>query len=200
MPGEILISTAYFPPAEYFSLIKNAVNVLIEQEENYIKQTYRNRCKILASKGVLMLSVPVMKGSLLKAPIKDVTIDYTKRWQQVHIRAMTSSYGRSSYFQFYFEQVEKILLKNHKFLLDLNDELLHKCLEILRFNKVVPHTCSFKPASFTDQDFRYSISPKKNPDYNCRPYIQVFSQNGFVPGLSILDLIFNMGPESSEYL
>jgi hypothetical protein len=200
MPGEILISTAYFPPAEYFSLIKNASDILIEQEENYIKQTYRNRCIILASKGIQVLSVPVMKGSLLKAPIKDVTIDYSKRWQQVHIRAITSSYGRSPYLQFYFEQIVKILLRNHKFLLDLNDELLYKCLGILKINKCVPHTYSFKPATFTDQDFRYSISPKEIPEYNCRPYIQVFGQSGFIAGLSILDLIFNMGPESSEYL
>ncbi len=84
----ILLSTAYFPPAEYFSLIKNTDTVLIEQEENYIKQTYRNRCKILASNGILVLSVPVMKGSPGKGPIKEVTIDYSKRWQQVHIRAI----------------------------------------------------------------------------------------------------------------
>jgi len=200
MTGEILLSTAYFPPVEYFSLIRNTGNILIEQEENYIRQTYRNRCKILASKGVLVLSVPVMKGSLLKAPIKDVTIDYSKRWQQVHIRAITSSYGKSPYFQFYFEQIEKILLNNHRFLLDLNDELLHKCLGILRFNKCVTHTCSFKPAISMDQDFRYIISPKEISGYNCRPYIQVFGQNGFVPGLSILDLIFNMGPEAEKFL
>lgn len=200
MPGEILLSTAYFPPAEYFSLIRNAGNILIEREENYIRQTYRNRCKILESKGILVLSVPVMKGNLIKAPIKDVTIDYSKRWQQVHIRAMTSSYSRSPYFQFYFEQIEKILQKNHKSLLDLNDELLHKCLEILKMNKCVTHTYSFKPANYYDHDFRYRISPKEISDYSCRPYIQVFGQNGFIPGLSILDLIFNMGPEASEYL
>jgi hypothetical protein len=200
MPGEILISTAYFPPAEYFSLIRNAGNILIEQEENYIRQTYRNRCKILESKGILVLSVPVMKGTLIKAPIKDVTIDYTKRWQQVHIKAITSSYSRSPYFQFYFEQIEKILQKNHKFLLDLNDELLHKCLEILKMNKCVTHTYSFKPDNVTDHDFRYRISPKEISDYSCRPYIQVFGQNGFIPGLSILDLIFNIGPEASDYL
>jgi hypothetical protein len=200
MPGEIFLSTAYFPPAEYFCLIRNAAIILIEQEENYIRQTYRNRCKILESKGILILSVPVMKGNLIKAPIKDVTIDYSKRWQQVHLGAMTSSYSRSPYFQFYFEQIEKILLKNHKYLLDLNDELLHKCLEILKINKCVSHTYSFRPANCTDQDFRYSISPKETSDYNCRPYIQVFGQKEFVPGLSILDLIFNTGPEASDYL
>ena len=200
MPGEILLSTAYFPPAEYFSLIKSAGTVLIEQEENYIKQTYRNRCKILASDGILVLTIPVMKGTLIKAPIKDITVDYSKRWQQVHLRALTSSYSRSPYFQFYFEEIEKILMSNHKFLMDLNDELLYKCLEIININKCASHTYSFKADGCTGQDFRYRISPKRNSGYHCEPYIQVFGQNGFIPGLSILDLIFNMGPESSEYL
>lgn len=200
MSGEILLSTAYFPPAEYFSLIKSSGTLLIEQEENYKKQTYRNRCKILASGGILVLTVPVMKGTLTKAPIKDITIDYSKRWQQVHLRALSSSYSRSPYFQFYFEHVEKILLSNHKFLMDLNDELLFKCLEIININKCISHTYSFKPEGSSEQDFRYSISPKRISGYHCVPYIQVFGENGFVPGLSILDLIFNMGPESSVYL
>jgi hypothetical protein len=200
MPGEILISTAYFPPAEYFSVIKNADAVLIEQEENYVKQTYRNRCKILASDWILSLTVPVMKGAPAKVLIKDILIDYSKRWQQVHIRAITSSYSRSPYFQFYFGQIEKILLSNHKYLMDLNDELLNSCLELLNIKKFVSRTFSFKLASKTDQDFRYNISPKKISGYHCKPYIQVFGQNGFVEGLSILDLIFNMGPEAAEYL
>jgi hypothetical protein len=200
MPGEILLSTAYLPPAEYFSLIKNAGNVFIEQEENYIKQTHRNRCKILASTGILVLTVPVMKGNLLKVQVKNITIDYSKRWQQVHIRALTSSYNRSPYFQFYFEDIEKIVLKNHKFLLDLNDELLFKCLEILKVNKCILHTSSFNPDSGTNNDFRNRISPKEISGYQSRPYIQVFSSDGFEPGLSILDLIFNMGPESPGYI
>jgi hypothetical protein len=141
-----------------------------------------------------------MKGNLIKAPVKDVTIDYSKRWQQVHLRAITSAYSRSPYFQFYSEQIEKILLINHKYLLDLNDELLVKCLEIINVNKCAEHTYSYKPACSTDHDFRYGLSSGKITDYHCRPYIQVFSQNGFVPGLSLLDLIFNMGPESSNYL
>jgi hypothetical protein len=200
MPDVILLSTAYFPPVEYFSLIKKTDTVLIEQEENYVKQTYRNRCKLLASNGILALTVPVMKGAPVKVPIKEIRIDFSKRWQQVHIRAITSSYSRSPYFQFYFEQIEKILMRNHKFLTELNDELLFKCLELLNINKCVSHTYSFQPAGYTDQDFRYSISPKEISDYHCTPYIQVFGQGGFVPGLSILDLIFNMGPESSSYL
>jgi hypothetical protein len=200
MPGEILLSTAYFPPAEYFSLIKDAGTVLIEQGENYIKQTYRNRCRILSSNGILSLSVPVMKGDRLKAQVKDMEIDYSKRWQQVHLRAFTSAYNRSPYFQFYFENIERILRKNKKFLLDLNDELLHKCLELLNIDKCTRHTSYFKADTTKVNDFRYSISPKKISGFTYRPYIQVFNNNEFVAGLSILDLIFNMGPESVNYL
>jgi hypothetical protein len=201
MPGEILLSTAYFPAAEYFSLIKNADAVFIEREENYIKQTYRNRCKILTSNGILNLSVPVMKGSAVKAKVKDIEIDYSKRWQQVHIGAVTSAYNRSPYFQFYSEFFGRILLKRHRFLIDLNDDLLRMCLEFLSIDKCVQYTSSFQPDRGLSCDFRYRLSPKKKgPGYNSRPYIQVFGDTGFVPGLSILDLIFNMGPESEDYI
>lgn len=200
MPGEILLSTAYFPPAGYFSLIKNADIVLIEQMENYIKQTYRNRCKILASNGILNLSVPVMKGQQFKVQMKDIEIDYSKRWQQIHLRAMTSAYNRSPYFQFYSESIEKTVLKSFRFLLDLNDELLNKCLEFLNINKCILHTSFFQPDRGLEQDYRYRISPKKDTGFASRPYIQVFGNNVFVADLSILDLIFNTGPEAADYL
>ncbi len=199
MPGEILLSTAYFPSAEYFSLIKNADSVFVEREENYIRQTYRNRCKILTSAGILVLSVPVMKGASVKAPLRDVVIDYSKRWQQVHLRAFTSSYSTSPYFQFYFESIEKSMIRNHKYLLDLNEELLRICLAILRIDRIVSYTSSFQPAGMKN-DFRYALTPKKATGYSPKPYYQVFSENGFVAGLSILDLIFNMGPESADLL
>jgi len=200
MPGDLILSTAYFPPAEYFNLIKSAGSVLIEQEENYIKQTYRNRCRILTSNGILTLSVPVMKGGKIKARVKDITVDYSKRWQQVHIRAMVSAYSRSPYFQFYIEPLEKILLTNHKYLLDLNDQLLKKCLEILNINKFPIHTSSYEAGYAADRDFRYSIEPGVVSGYSDKTYIQVFNGGEFVGRLSILDLIFNMGPESLRYL
>lgn len=200
MQGDLILSTAYFPPCEYFSLINNAASVIIEQEENYIKQTYRNRCRILSSNGILVLSVPVIKGSNIKTLVKDVTIDYSKRWQQVHLRALVSAYNRSPYFQFYFESLEKILLEKKKYLIDLNDELLFKCLEILNINKYITHTSSYWTGKATDMDFRYTINPKSDSIFTSMPYIQVFSNNQFVPGLSILDLIFNTGPESPQYL
>ena len=200
MQEDVLLSTAYFPPIGYFSLIRNAGELFIEREENYIKQSYRNRFRILSSNGILTLSVPVIKGILLKTKIKDITIDYSKRWQQNHLRAITSAYSRSPYFQFYSDSFEKIILGNYKFLLDLNDELLYKCLEIMKINKCILHTSSFEAHTGKIYDYRYRLTPKKPLDIPYKPYIQVFSNHDFVTGLSIIDLLFNAGPESAEYL
>ena len=109
MAGKILVSTAYLPPVEYFSLISHADEIYVEREENYLKQSYRNRCYILSSHGRQLLSVPVYLGSQHKTPVKEIRIDYSKRWQQVHLRAITASYSSSPYFQFYFENIEKII-------------------------------------------------------------------------------------------
>jgi hypothetical protein len=200
MADKLLLSTAYFPPACYFRLIRDAEIVFIEREENYHKQTYRNRCMILASNGVHSLSVPVTKGDRLKAPVKDIRIDYSKRWQQVHIRAFTSAYGRSPYFLYYSENIFSILQKNQHFLIDLNHELLLECLALLDINKCINYTSSYEPAGLQTGDYRYSISPKKEQVISSKPYIQVFGESGFVPGLSIIDLIFNLGPDAALFL
>ncbi len=200
MADKLLLSTAYFPPAFYFRLIRDAEKVFIEREENYLKQTYRNRCVILASDGLLSLSVPVTKGARLKAPVKDIRIDYSKRWQQVHIRAFTSAYGRSPYFMYFSENIFIILQKKQRFLIDLNHELLQECLALLDINKCINYTSSYEPAGLQPGDYRYSISPKQEQVLSSKPYIQVFGEAGFAPGLSIIDLIFNLGPDAALYL
>ena len=201
MSGRILISTAYLPPVEYFSLIKDADEILIEREENYLKQTYRNRCYILSANGTHSLTVPVFLGSIHKTPVKEIRIDYSKRWQQVHLRAVTASYRASPFFEFYFEEIEKCILKNPEFLMDLNTTLIEVIMEILGIKKPISYTGSFLPPGSVGNDFRYSISPKKKSDFNAREYTRVFSQTaGFSQGMSILDLMFNMGPESVSFL
>ena len=201
MTGKILISTAYLPPVSYFSHIVQADEILIEKEENYLKQTYRNRCYILSSNGPHNLSVPVYMGSLHKTVIKDIRIDYTKRWQQVHLRAMTAAYNSSPYFEYYFEDLEKIILKDHLFLLELNMELLESLLNMMKINRPISFTRIFEAAVNAENDFRYNISPKIKSDLNFRDYKQVFDNgNGFVPDLSLIDLLFNMGPETINYL
>ena len=201
MERKILISTAYLPPVEYFSQILRADEIFVEKEENYLKQTYRNRCYILSAHGTQLLSVPVYLGSLHKTPVKEIRIDYSKRWQQVHLRAMTASYNASPYFEFYFENLERIISKNHEFLLDLNMALLESVLEILKIKKRLSYTTYFEPIGDNTNDFRYKITPKKESAVTAIKYLQVFDNGGgFVPHLSIIDLIFNMGPEAGDYL
>src|SRR5512133_2676176 len=108
VPEKYLLSTAYFPPVHYLSLISRASNVFIEQEENYLKQTYRNRCIILTAAGPSPMIVPVMMGRNSGTRVKDIRIDYSKRWQQIHLRDIISSYNSSAYFEYYFEDIEKV--------------------------------------------------------------------------------------------
>jgi hypothetical protein len=201
MAGKILISTAYLPPVEYFSLIHNADEVIIEKEENYLKQSYRNRSYILTAHGKQTLTVPVFLGSFHKTPIKDIRIDYSKRWQQVHLRAIITSYRSAPYFEFYFEEIEKIIHQNFEFLIDLNASLTASVMKMAGMNNPIAYSSAFEPVNGNDYDLRYRISPKKEPVHVQKEYTQVFNTTGgFVPSLSIIDLIFNAGPETQNYL
>jgi hypothetical protein len=195
----ILLSTAYLPSIEYFSHISKADEAHIEREENYLKQSYRNRCYILSAHGPQPLSIPVFAGSIHKTAIKDIRIDYSKRWQQVHLGAIIAAYNSSPYFMYYFESIERIISKNIDFLLDLNMELTVCLLSMLKLKTVPVYTGHFVPPGKSDNDLRYCISPKKESEFVSKPYLQVFGES-FVPNLSIIDLIFNVGPDAGEYL
>jgi hypothetical protein len=203
MADKYLLSSAYFPPIRYISLIHNADKILIENEENYLKQTYRNRCQIMTSNGISGLSIPVMEGSLRKTPVKDIRIDYSKRWQQVHLGALISSYKSSAFFEYYFEDIEKVILGKPEYLLDLNMNSLKTVLMIAGIKTPVVYTDVFEKINGKNYDFRYSLSPKREKPGTipAMEYYQVFSNKfGFISGLSILDLIFNTGPDSGNYL
>ena len=204
MAERILLSSAYFPPVHYIALIAAAQKVFIEKEENYIKQTYRNRCDIISSNGPISLAVPVLLGSFHKTRIKESFIDYSKRWQNIHLRTLITSYKSSPYFEYYFDLIEKVILKNHKYLLDLNMHSLHTVLEILKIERPVYYTEHFEAPEERDHDFRYEITPKKKIKegvFLFENYTQVFDNKwGFKKMLSILDLIFNLGPDCPAYL
>ena len=201
MSDNVLVTTAYLPPVSYFSLLSAYSSVIIEKEENYTKQTYRNRCYIMSANGTTFLTVPVFLGSFHKTAVKDIRIDYSRRWQQVHLGALESSYRSSPFFLYYFDDLSKIVLNNYTFLLDLNQNLLDFMISTLGIKAKLSYSESFEPVKNELNDYRYKITPKKNDTGTYRQYVQVFSSRfGFVPGLSIVDLLFNMGPDSREYL
>lgn len=194
-----LIEIQYLPPIEYFCVLASFKEVILEKNEQYIKQTYRNRCYINTANGVVKLVVPVT-AKHGKALIKEVQIDYSSKWQNIHWRAIESAYRKSAYFEFYADQLHGILFKNHKFLFDLNKELLSFCLQTSGISTTLTESSAFKKVPDPElKEFRSVISPKKayseRSYYQPSSYVQVFG-NKFVSNLSFIDLLFCEGPNS----
>lgn len=204
MNEETLLSTAYFPPADYFSLVATSRNVLIETEENYHKQTYRNRCIIMGAGGPLQLVVPVLRGSFHKTAIKDLRIDNSRRWRDLHLRGITSSYASAPFYEFYFDIISGVISKPHNYLLDLNKDAFDAMCGAIGLTLQAGRTARFELAGIRKNDYRYCITPKEPsgvPGYTFVPYIQVFSErHGFIPRLSIIDILLNNGPGTRALL
>jgi hypothetical protein len=201
----ILLSTAYFPPISWMAAAVQTENIGLEIHETYPKQTYRNRCTISTSSGTLNLTVPVNRVNGNHTKTCDIQTDNSGNWQLLHWRSIVTAYNKSPYFLHYRDYIESVLFKKHKLLIDLNLELLNSLLKALQIsNKEIFFTSKyeFKPDF---QDLRNSFYPKQEKNRGIKVemprYIQAFEENhGFIPDLSILDLIFNLGPDANQYL
>tara|TARA_B100000927_G_C16279698_1_gene395025 strand:+ start:73 stop:672 length:600 start_codon:yes stop_codon:yes gene_type:complete len=192
--NKILVPSAYFGPIEYYKYLSKYNNICIETQEHYIKQTIRNRCHIFSANGKLRLTVPVNKKNHTK--IKNIKICYKQNWIKNHWYSIKSSYGSSPYFLFYENEIFNILQKHEKYLIDLNTALQNKIFEILNINPIVKYTKNYK----NDEDI-FDLRNHSFLNNNIKPYNQVFMHKfNFIPDLSILDLIFNLGPQSTKYL
>ncbi len=195
-----IFPTAYFPSIFYMSLfIKKKAE--IEIFETFRKQSCRTRCTVLTANGLQTLSVPVVKINGNHTLTRDIRICYNEPWQQIHRRCIESAYRKSPYFEHCFPYIEKIFSTEYQTLIDLNDACLKAVLKILKKAVGFCHAGNFTPIE-GGGDLRVLLSDDKNTGDTVFPeYYQVFSdRHGFVPNLSVLDLIFNEGPEALPYL
>jgi len=168
-----------------------------------VKQSYRNRCYINTAQGLEMLIVPLTSkhGNVI---IKDIRIDYSKKWQNNHWRTIESAYRKAPYYEYYADDLSNILYGNHDFLFDLNFDLLSFCLKSIRFAPSLSVSVSYEkvPPPYVF-DLRSHINPKKPVSdrefYQSASYHQVFG-SGFVGNLSLIDLLFCEGPRSASLL
>ncbi len=195
------LSTAYLAPVEYYSKLLKG-DVYIEQHENYIKQTYRNRCTILSANGPMALSVPIESAGGKKCPIRDVRIADHGNWRHLHWNALISAYNSTPFFEYYQDDFRPFYEKEYKYLFDFNEELRNLICQLIDIDtSTIQYTDEFL-LEVEGVDYRSKISPKidwrvTDPDFESIPYYQVFEHRfGFTENLSILDLLFNMGNES----
>jgi hypothetical protein len=204
-PGtqRIILPTSYCAPIEYFALISQhaSYEIYIEQNETFPKQTWRNRCTLLTSQGLLNLSIPVKKPQGNRTITQNIKLINESMWPLKHWRAITSAYNASPYFLYYQDALEMIFMSEYKYLLEFNTLLTEHFLNLLNINTKLHQTNEY---CVLDQvvDYRMVISPKKAPIFQDFPvYTQVFTPvKPFEPNLSILDLLFNLGPEAGDYL
>ena len=194
-----IFPTAYLPSIEYVSLFLKTEDASIELFETYQKQSCRTRTNVMTANGIQTLTIPVIKTNGNHTLTKDIEISYKESWQQVHLRCLESAYRKSAYFDYYFPYFEKIYKQKFNTLVELNDFCLNTILKIMKVKKDYSFTTDFE--RITDEnDYRISLSKGTNK-IEMKPYYQVFAdRHGFIPNLSIVDLLFNEGPNSIHNL
>lgn len=195
-----LLSTAYLAPIEYYVVLANSERILLEQHEYYQKQSYRNRCRIATANGIMDLSIPV--DSAGKTPIRDLRISDHNNWQTHHWRSIETAYNSSPFFEYYADDFRPFFEKKWLFLWDFNLALFNKTLELLDIETKIELTEQYKPETSDNfLDLRAAIHPKKEISLLLQPYYQVFETKfGFMPNMSIIDLLFNMANEAQLIL
>lgn len=193
----VYLSTAYLGPVQQYCKMFQFSDVYMETQENYLKQTYRNRCTIAGANGPLSLSVPIIKPDTSKCLTRDIRISDHGNWCHLHWHAILSAYNMSPFFEYYEEDFVPLYERKYDFLLDFNEALRQIICRLLDIQPCIHYTETYEPD--VPNDFRESIRPRRplpDPSFSPRPYYQVFKEkHGFLPNLSIVDLLFNMGPE-----
>jgi len=201
--NSVLLPTAYFGPVEYFYHLVKFDTAIVEQHETWPKQTYRNRTIIATDKGTIPLTIPVNKVNGNGTKTSDIVISYAENWHIKHWRAMETAYSNSPYFLYYADEIKALLFSQTTNLISLNIKLTELVCELIGIETNISLSTTFvKKADNNTLDLRHKISPKLPPTLSHFPkYTQVFfDKQPFFPNITILDLLFCLGPDSKSYL
>ena len=196
----LTLPTSYFSPISQYALIAAIDEYLIEAKEHYVKQTYRNRFEIYGPNGLLSLSIPIKKWKK-HSPIDKIDISFDENWQNLHWKSLESAYRASPFFEFYEEEIKPLVFLKENNLLTRNQLIEKRIKKMIGLCSKVGLTKTYEPI---ETDWRTTLNPKNKPNmesFRFSKYIQVFDdKHGFLSNLSILDLLFNLGPECKTYL
>ena len=195
-----LFLPTYFSPISQYIAIVNSDEVLFEVEDNYQKQTYRNRCYIYSPNGKQLLNIPTKHtANSLKKKTKDTLVDNSVSWQKQHLKSIQIAYRNSPFFEFYEDELLPILTKEYKYLLDVNIDTYLFITDALQLNQNYLKTEEYVISP--KDDYRFLANAKQEHKYHFSPYIQMFDDKfGFIKNLSIVDLLFMEGPNTISFL
>lgn len=195
-----IFPTSYLPDIQYVALFCQNEAPRIELYETYQKQSCRTRCNVMTANGLQTLSVPILKTNGNHTLTKDIAISYKEPWQQIHQRCLEAAYRKTPYFDYYFPYLEQAFSMKFNRLIELNEFCLKFILKVLKINKEIIYTEDFEPI-LDNEDYRIKLSKWSSESTGFPKYYQVFEdRQSFVSNLSIIDLIFNEGPEAVTYL
>ena len=194
-----LFIPTYFSPISQYQALLNSNSITFEVEDNYQKQTYRNRCYIYGANGKQLLNIPVsIPKSAKKTKSKDILVE-NSNWQKQHYKSLEAAYNHSPFFEFYKDDLQKIFSKKYTYLLDVNLDSFAFIMEALELSKEYSLSKVYEETKLND--FRNLADSKKKVEISFLSYIQMFDQKfGFLKNLSILDLLFMEGPNSINFL
>ena len=196
----VIIHPSYFPSISHFAVIAKADVVTFEMEDNFQKQTNRNRMYIYSPNGIQLLNVPVKHTKEVHQRTKDVKLETAFDWQKQHFKSLEAAYRASPFFEYFEDDILPIFQKKHTFLMDLNLETMSIVFKCLRLEFNYTETDEYFHDVNDKKDFRNLINGKKD-NAVFEPYTQVFGEkHGYLNNLSILDLLFNEGRYALEYL
>ncbi|MFT5753840.1 MAG: hypothetical protein ACI924_001064 [Flavobacterium sp.] len=195
-----ILHPTYFPSISHYIAMIQADEIVFEVDDNFQKQTNRNRMYIYGANGLHLLNISVKHSIEKNQKYKDVIIDKTSEWQKNHLKSLEAAYKNSPFFEYFIDDILPIYQKKHKFLIDLNFEtfeIVNSCLGIdLPFSKTIEYLHTLE----NENDLRYLVNGKKDTT-QLESYTQVFNdKHGFINNLSILDLLFNEGRYAVDYL